>query len=83
VLAAFTPFKSLLWTFNDPTGPTFFLGRFLLSLGYPACGFSSLLSQEHTQLCAMFLYMTQIVQLKLRKRQLSPSEPAQPVGLFV
>ena len=30
-------------------------------------GFSRLLSQEPAQLCAVLLYMTQIVQLKLRK----------------
>jgi len=57
--------------------------RFLLSLGYPCCRFSGLLSQEHAQLCTVLLHMTQIVQLKLRKGQLSPGEPAQPVSLFV
>jgi hypothetical protein len=56
--------------------------RFLLSLGCPPCGFSRLLSQEHAQLCAVLLHMTQIVQLKLCKGQLSPGEPAQPVSLF-
>jgi hypothetical protein len=56
---------------------------FLLSPGYPTCGFSRLLSQEQAQLCAVFLNMTQIVQLKLRIGQFSPAEPAQPVRLFV
>lgn len=61
----------------------FLLGNVLLSLRYPASGSYRLLSQEHTQLCAVLLHMTQIVQLKLRKGQLSPGEAAQPVCLFV
>jgi len=42
-----------------------------------------MLSKEHAQLCAVFLHMTQIVQLKLRKGELSPGKPAQTVGLLV
>ena len=59
------------------------LGRLLMSLGNPACRYSCLLSEEHAQLCAVLLHMAQIVKLKLRKGQLSPCEPAQPVSLFV
>jgi hypothetical protein len=39
------------------------LRRFLLSLAYPVCGFYRLLSQEHTELCAVLLHMAQVVQL--------------------
>lgn len=56
--------------------------RFLRSLGYLLCGFSRLLSQEHMQLCGVFLHMTHGVQQKLRKGQFAPGEPAQPAGLF-
>lgn len=42
-----------------------------------------MVSQEHAQLCAVFLHVAQIVPLKLGKGQLSPGEPAQPEGLFV
>jgi len=40
--------------------------RFLLRLGYPACGFSRLLSQEHAQVRPVLLHMTQVIQLKLQ-----------------
>lgn len=54
-----------------------------MSLGNPRCGFPRLLSQEHAQLCTMLHYMTQIVQLKLRKGQFPPGEPAGSASLFV
>src|SRR5215213_4107247 len=59
-------------------------GIFIFSFlrpGYPPSGFSCLLSQEHAQLCAVLLHMPQVVELELRKRQLSPGERAQPVRL--